>query len=71
MDLKIFKICFYIILVLLIVCFYTKNLNIFGNKFYKNIKTITNPNKAKRISNNHFNMEMIIVTSPHTSPQKS
>ncbi len=51
MSLKFFKFCFYFILILLILFFYTKDLNIFGPKFYKNVKTIDNPNKIDVLVN--------------------
>lgn len=40
MKLKTFKFCYYFVLFLLIVLFYTKDIPLFGNKFYKNIKII-------------------------------
>lgn len=40
MKLKVFKSCYYILLAICIVFFYTQDLNLFGNKFYKNIKII-------------------------------
>lgn len=40
MKLKIFKNCYYIFLAILIIIFYTKDINLFGSKFYKNIKII-------------------------------
>ena len=77
MDLKIFKICFYIILVLLIVLFYTKNLNIFGNKFYKNIKTITNPNnidvlvnKNNKLSKKYIPEDLILLNVKYSNENK-
>lgn len=40
MKLKTFKKCYYIFLAILIILFYTKDINLFGNKFYKNINII-------------------------------
>jgi len=40
MKLKTFKRCYYIFLSILIILFFTKDINLFGNKFYKNIKII-------------------------------
>ena len=77
MDLKIFKICFYIILILLIVLFYTKNFNIFGNKFYKNIKTITNPNnidvlvnKNNKLSKNYMPNDLVLLNVNYSNENK-
>lgn len=56
MDLKLFKICFYIILTLFIIIFYTKDLNIFGNKFYKNIKEISNASDTDVLVNKNFKL---------------
>ena len=44
MSLKTFKNLVYTILFILILIFYTKDINIFGPKFYKNVKLITNTN---------------------------
>jgi len=40
MKLKTFKKCYYIFLAISIILFYTKDINIFQNKFYKNINII-------------------------------
>lgn len=40
MKLKTFKKCYYIFLAILIILFYTKDINLFGEKFYKNISII-------------------------------
>lgn len=40
MKLKVFKGCYYVILILFILLFYTKDINLFGSQFYKNIKII-------------------------------
>lgn len=40
MKLKVFKSFYYTFLAILIILFYTKDLNLFGTKFYKNIKII-------------------------------
>lgn len=40
MKLKVFKSCYYTLLAVLIILFYTKDLNLFSNKFYKNVKII-------------------------------
>lgn len=43
MKVDTFKKAIYIILFILIIIFYTKDLNLFGEQFYKNIKDIDNP----------------------------
>lgn len=51
MSLKLFKICFYIFLISMILFFYTRNINLFGNQFYKNIKNIKHPNNIDVLVN--------------------
>jgi D-alanyl-D-alanine carboxypeptidase len=51
MDIKQFKILFYIILILSILVFFTQNIFLFRNHFYKNIKEIDNPYKIDVIVN--------------------
>lgn len=51
MSFKTFKILFYIILISMILFFYTRNINIFNNNFYKNIKEIDNPNNIDVLVN--------------------
>ena len=77
MDLKIFKICFYIILSLLIILFYTKDINIFGNKFYKNIKHIKEPNnidvlvnKNNKLSKDYIPNDLILLNNSYSNENK-
>ena len=42
MSTKSFKACFYTVLTLLILIFYTKDIDLFGNNYYKNIKNSKN-----------------------------
>lgn len=77
MNLKIFRLCFYIILILLITLFYTKNLNIFGNKFYKNIKKISNPNdidvlvnKNNKLDNKYVPTDLIMLNVKYSNQYK-
>lgn len=51
MAFKTFKLCFYIVFILLIIILYTKDLHIFGNKFYKNIKEIKNQDRIDVLVN--------------------
>lgn len=57
MGLKCFKAIFYIILILLILIFYTKDINLFGSKFYKNIKKVENPNSLDVLVNKNFKLD--------------
>ena len=43
MNANNFKKCVYIVLAILVLLFYTKDIDFFKNDFYKNIKEITNP----------------------------
>ncbi len=77
MNLKIFKLCFYLFLAFLIILFYTKNLNIFGNKFYKNIKNIDNPddinvlvNKNNKLSSNYIPNDLIMINRKYANEYK-
>jgi D-alanyl-D-alanine carboxypeptidase len=44
MSLKTFKMSYYCILIILIILFFTKDLNLAKDKFYRNIKKVKNPN---------------------------
>ena len=77
MSLKIFKLCFYLFLAFLIVLFYTKNLNIFGNRFYKNIKNIDNPddinvlvNKNNKLSQSYIPGDLIMLNRKYANEYK-
>ena len=77
MSLKIFKICFYIVLILLIILFYTKDLNIFGPKFYKNIKEVNNPNnldvlvnKNNKLNKKHIPSDLVLLDLKYSNKYK-
>lgn len=77
MSLKLFKIIFYIVLILLIIFFYTKDLNLFGNKFYKNIKNINNPNdldvlvnKNNKLNSKHVPTDLIMLDVKYSNQYK-
>jgi len=57
MSFKLFKISFYIILITLILLFYTKDINLFGTKFYKNIKNVKNPNSLDTLVNKNHRLD--------------
>ena len=68
MRVETFKKCVYIVLFLLIALFFTKDIDFFGEKFYKNIKEVTNPeslvvlvNKNNRLKEDYvpLNLEKI------------
>lgn len=68
MYFKIFKTTFYIFLVLIILFYYTKDINIFGIKFYKNIKEIDNPsdidllvNKNNKLSKKYIPNDLVLL----------
>ena len=57
MGLKIFKACFYILLISMILFFFTRNINLFGEKFYKNIKDVKNPYHIDTLVNKNNRLE--------------
>lgn len=70
MSVNTFKKCVYTVLVILILVFFTKDINFFGDRFYHNVKLITNPNdvlvlvnKNNRLPSNYIpdNLQMINV----------
>ncbi len=63
MKLKIFKTCYYTLLAILIVLFYTRDLNLFGNKFYKNIKIIKHEDDILALVNKNNKLTKSYVPS--------
>lgn len=57
MSFKLFKFCFYSILILFILFFYTRNINLFGDNFYKNIKDVENPKKIDVLVNKNNRLD--------------
>lgn len=51
-----FKFCIYIVLTLLILLFYTKDINIFDKKFYEDIEEITEPDIIHVLVNKKFKL---------------
>lgn len=63
MKVDTFKKAIYIILFILIVIFYTKDLNLFGERFYKNIKDIDNPENILVLVNKNNKLDSSYVPS--------
>ena len=61
MESKTFKNCVYIVLAILILVFYTKDINLFGQKFYHNIKTIENPNNIDVLVNKNNKLDAYYI----------
>lgn len=57
MGLKLFKFIFYFILISLILFFFTRNINLFGNDFYKNIKKVKNPDSIDALVNKNNQLD--------------
>ena len=77
MSNKTFKACFYTVLTLLILIFYTKDINLFGNNYYKNIKTITEPdiylvlvNKEYKLSENYVPSKLELISNEFANENK-
>lgn len=49
-----FKKCIYVVIAILIIIFYTKDFNFFGEKFYHNIKSAKNPNDIDALVNKNW-----------------
>ena len=76
MKLKIFKICFYFILVSLILFFYLRDVNIFSS-FYKNIKDIKYPNnidvlvnKNNRLDKDYIPNDLVLLDLKYSNEDK-
>ena len=63
MSNKTFKACFYTVLTVLILIFYTKDIDLLGNNFYKNIKTITEPDIYLVLVNKEYKLPENYVPS--------
>ncbi len=77
MSNKTFKACFYTALTLLILIFYTKDINLFGNNYYKNIKTITEPdiylvlvNKEYKLPENYVPSKLELISNEFANENK-
>ena len=77
MSNKTFKTCFYTVLTILILIFYTKDINLFGNNYYKNIKTITEPdiylvlvNKEYKLSENYIPSKLELISNEFANENK-
>ena len=57
MGLKLFKFFFYFLLISLIIFFFTRNINLFGNHFYKNIKKVKNPDSIDVLVNKNHQLD--------------
>lgn len=58
-----FRKCVYIVLFILIVLFFTKDINLFGSKFYNNMKEIDNPNKILVLVNKNNQLKKDYIPS--------
>lgn len=77
MSNKTFKACFYTVLTLLILIFYTKDINLFGNNYYKNIKAITEPdiylvlvNKEYKLPENYVPSKLELISNEFANENK-
>ena len=77
MKLRIFKGCYYIFLILLILLFYTKDINLFGNRFYKNIKIIKNEddilvlvNKNNKLTKSYVPLSLVKLDTKYAHEEK-
>lgn len=77
LKLKIFKGCYYIFLILLILLFYTKDINLFGKKFYKNIKIIQNEedilvlvNKNNKLTKSYVPTSLVKINTKYAHKEK-
>ncbi len=77
MSNKTFKACFYTVLVLLILIFYTKDIDLLGNNYYKNIKMITEPdiylvlvNKEYKLPDNYIPSNLELISNEFANDNK-
>ena len=77
MGTKTFKACFYTVLTVLILIFYTKDIDLLGNNFYKNIKTITEPdiylvlvNKEYKLPENYVPSKLELISNEFANENK-
>ena len=57
MGLKLFKMGFYLLLSFMILFFFIRNINLFGEKFYKNIKNVQNPDHIDTLVNKNNRLQ--------------
>lgn len=77
MSNKTFKMCFYAVLAILILIFYTKDIDLFGNNYYKNIKIITEPdiylvlvNKEFKLPNDYVPSNLELINKEYANENK-
>lgn len=77
MNSKKFKICFYTVLVILIFIFYTKDIDLFGTNYYKDIKIITEPdiylvlvNKSYKLPNDYIPTNLKLISTEFANENK-
>ncbi|MCI8446453.1 MAG: M15 family metallopeptidase [Bacilli bacterium] len=78
MNEKKFRYAIYIVLAILILLFYTKDIDLFGQNFYENIKQIDNPdaimvlvNKNYQLNNNYVPNDLEIISTSYAYENKS
>ena len=74
---KGFKYFIYIVLAILILIFYTKDIDLFGNNYYKDIKLITEPdiylvlvNKEFKLPNDYVPSNLEIISNEYANDNK-
>ena len=77
MDIKIYKYIFYIIIFISILFILLKNINLFGIKFYKNIKKVKNPedilvlvNKNHKLSKDYVPNDLEKISLKYATEEK-
>lgn len=77
MNNKKFKICFYTVLIILILIFYTKDIDLFGKSYYKDIKIINEPdiylvlvNKTYKLPNNYEPSNLELISTEFSNENK-
>ncbi len=77
MSVNTFKKSVYIVLFILIVIFFTKDINIFNNNFYENINTIKNPhdqlvlvNKNNQLSEDFIPRNLVLLDEKYATKDK-
>ena len=63
MGVQTFRKCVYVILFILIVLFFTKDINFFGSKFYKDVIEIENPKELTVLVNKNYKLKEDYVPS--------
>lgn len=77
MSSETFKKCVYIVLFILIVIFFTKDINFFGDDYYKDIKTVENPddilvliNKKNQLPKNFIPQKLTLLDEKYATKDK-